>query len=275
MADLENVFIKEFKRNIRSHNVVKNIFDVPLPSIVKEWEISGSELFGIKGIPSEAGLFSGLNKSIVKKLPKGSIASRRKVDLVKRDFVRDSNNRYVYEDVKIPSGSMVIISRKALELPYGYKSPLDGFGYIDFIENRGKREYTYYIPKTCIYSLHQTALVLSVKNMKNFAGMGYLSWNFGLIYLHIIPYKPNYKYVGTKVLKTGLKLNYSEEVKSIVDFWVNNDIIPNIALCDTILEGNLVVKETATGYENYEVVDELSLGEKDLYGRGAEDEENS
>ena len=275
MADLENVFIKEFKRNIRSHNVVKNIFDVPLPSIVKEWKVSGSELFGIKDIPSEAGLFSGLNKSIVKKLPKGSIASRRKVDLVTRDFVRDSNNRYVYEDVKIPSGSMVIISRKALELPYGYKSPLDGFGYIDFTENRGKREYTYYIPKTYIYSLHQTALVLSVKNMKNFAGMGYLSWNFGLIYLHIIPYKPNYKYVGTKVLKTGLKLNYSEEVKSIVDFWVNNDIIPNIALCDTVLEGNLVVKETSTGYENYEVVDELSLGEKDLYGRGAEDEENS
>lgn len=271
MATLESIFIKEFKRNTRASQIVKNIYEVPLPEESKSWEVSGSELYAIKGI--KAGLYTGLNQTLVKRLPRNVVASRRKVDLVTRDFVRDSNNRYVYEDVKVPTGSMVIISKTNLELPFKYKVDEEGFGYIDFVSDGVTREYMYYIPKKYLYQTHQTALALSVKNMKNFMGMGYVSWKFGMIFLHVIPYKPNQNYVGSKILKTSLSLNYDKEVKSIVDYWISTNVIPNISLCNTDEVGNLAIKETMTGYNDFSPLEELSLGDKEIYGENIEEEE--
>lgn len=271
MSTLESVFIKEFKRNIRSTQIVKDIYSIPLPQEIKDWNVSGSDQFLIKGISNEAGgLYKFLNGSIVNKMPSGYSPAKRKIDLVSRSFVRDENNRYVYEDVKIPTGSIVVISNENLKLPFGYSTNEKGFGYIDYVLNGKDKEYLYYIPKKYLYLTNQTALVLSVKNMKNFSGSGYVTWKSGVIFLHIIPYKPNVKYVGTKILKTGHTLNYSDEVKTIVDYWINNDIIPNIPLCETAEQGNLVLKETAVGYDFYEPVEEFSLGEKEIYGSSKE-----
>lgn len=265
MSNLEKVFIKEFKRRIRGARENKNIYQVPLPEEVNTWKVSGAEVLGVRGISSEVGLFSMLNKTLVKKLPSGVAVRRRKVDLVNRCFVKDSNGRYVYEDVKVPSGSMAVLSSVNLKLPYNYKAKEEGFGYIDFVTNGSEREFMYYIPKKYLYMSNQTALALSVKNMKNYFGMGYVSWNFGTIFLHIIPYQPNRSYVGTKILKTSHKVNYNGEVKKIVDFWINSGVIPDINLCNTISEGNLVLKETTRGYDSYEPIEELSLVEKEVY----------
>lgn len=269
MASAESIFIKEFNRNIRSASINKDIFSIKLPEEVKNWSVSGSDLLAVNGIPDSSGVYYGLNRSIVKKLPRGVVASKRKVDIVTRDFVRDENNRYVYEDVKIPKGSMVIVSNKSLAIPYGYKSE-DGFGYVDFIQNGKNREYLYIVPKVYLYETHQTALALSVKNMKNFKGMGYQTWENGVIYLHIIPYKPNSTYVGSKILKTSHKLDYGKEIKSIVDFWIKERVIPNVALCETEDRGNLVLKPTARGYMDYSQREELSLGEKEIYGENVD-----
>lgn len=278
MSTLEDVFIREYKRNMRQGMANKNIYIVPLPEESKKWYVSGCELYVINSLDSDtSGLFYGLNGTIVKKLPKNTVASRRKVDLVKRDFARDENNRYIYEDVKVPAGSIVVISSKNLNLPFGYSCGNDGFGYIDFVTDGASKEFIYYIPKKYVYQTNQTALALSVKNMKNFNGMGYSTWKYGLIYLHIVPYKPNTQYVGTKILKTSLSVNYSEEVKKIVDFWVANGVVPNIAYCETESEGNLVLKETARGYDCYVPFDEVSIGDKEIYGseesKGSGDEE--
>lgn len=270
MATLESVFIKEFKRNTRASQITKNIFDVPLPPESKNWNVSNAELCAVKGISEN--IYKGLNGALVKKLPKGVVASKRKTDLVTKDFVRDSNNRFVYEDVKVPAGSIVVLSKKNLNLPYNYKAD-DGFGYIDYVSDGVSKEYMYIIPKIYLYQVHQTALALSVKNMKNFAGMGYVSWKYGTIFLHIIPYKPRQSYVGSKILKTSVSLNYNSEVKSIVDYWIANNVIPNIALCETEIEGNLVVKETMTGYDDYQFLEELSLGDKEIYGESLNEEE--
>ena len=266
MANLEEVFIKEFKRNIRSFSISKNIYEVPLPEESRNWGISGEDMYGVRGISSEAGgLYTKLNKSLVKKFPTGIPVRRRKVDLVNRGFARDSKGAFIYEDVKIPQGSVVIISSINLNLPYKYKSKECGFGYIDFILNGLNKEYLYYVPKKYLYVTNQTALALSVKNMKNFFGMGYVTWKFGTVYLHVIPYNPSRKYVGTKILKTSHTLNYEKDVKAIVDYWVASGIIPNIALCNTISEGNLVLKQTSRGYDSYIPVEEFSLVDKEIY----------
>ena len=273
MSTLEKVFIKEFKRNIRSRGVTKNIYNIPLPFDVKLWKVSGSEVFMIKGVSDEAGgLYCSLNNTLASKVPQGFISARRKIDMVSKSFVKDDNGRYIYEDVKIPTGSIVVISKVQLNLPFGYKANEDGFGYIDFITNGVDREYLYYIPKKYVYLTHQTALALSVKNMKNYSGSGYVTWDSGVIYLHVIPYKPNAKYVGTKILKTGHTLNYSEEVKCIVDFWIKNNIVPDIVLCNTETEGNLVLKPTSVGYDTYNNVEDASLGDTDIYGDSLNDE---
>lgn len=266
MATLEDVFIKEFKRNLKMGGTSKNIFDVPLPESVKSWEVSGEELYFVNGLnESSSGLYYGLNGTLVKKLPKNMVASRRKIDLVKRDFVKDERGRYVYEDVKVPKGSIVVISDKMLHLPFKYQCPDEGFGYIDFITDGKNKEFLYYVPKRYIYQTHQTALALSVKTMKNFRGKGYNTWSYGLIYLHIIPYKPNSQYVGSKILATDLSLNYTDKVKEIVDFWVENGVIADIFLSETF-EGNLVLKETPQGYDDYNPFEELSIGDREIYG---------
>lgn len=267
MATLESVFIKEFNRSMASSIKSKNIYQIELPEESKTWRVSGCEMYAVRGITPEAGgLYTGLNKTVVSKLPKGMVASRRKVDLVTRDFKRDANGRYIYEEVKVPKGSMVVLSRVNLNLKFGYKSNEDGFEYIDFVSNKDGREYMYIVPKKYIYKLNQTALALSVKNMKNFSGMGYKTWDSGVIFLHVIPYNHNVRYVGTKILKTGTTLNYKKEVEAIISYWVKNNIIPDIKLCNTEEKGNLILKETSAGYYEYEQYEELSLGEKEIYG---------
>lgn len=271
MPTLEDIFIKEFKKSTSNSYVTKDIYKVPLPEQCKDWEVSGCDLFFVNGINEDkSGLFYGLNGELVKKLPKNTSAARRKIDLVSRDFVRDSNNRFIYEDVKIPSDSTVVVSSKNLNLPYGYTSIDKGFGYIDFVTSGKFREYIYYVPKTYIYKTSQTALALSVKDMKNFAGMGYVSWKFGLIYLHIVPYKPNMQYVGTKILKTSLSTDYNDDIRSLVDYWIRVGVIPNIGLCK-VADGNLALKPTIRGYDYYEPIDEISLGDKVLYGMQEEE----
>lgn len=273
MGSLEEVFIREFKQSIRMSKKDKNIYSLPLPEGSEAWEVSGSVVYAVKGITSDTGgLYTKLNKSFGKRIPKNVVPSKRKVDLVTRNFMKDSSGKFIYEDVKIPTNSIVIVSKENLELPFNYKAPFEGFGYIDFIGFGADKEYLYYIPKSCVYETNQTALALSVKNMKNFSGKGYLTWDYGTVYLHIVPYKPNTNYVGTKILKTGLNLNYSKEIKSIIDYWIAEGVIPNIALCETISEGNLVMKPTNVGYYDYTPVSELSVGEKEVYGSEFETE---
>ena len=271
MSSLENIFIKQFRQALSSRDSKRDIFSLPLPSEVSNWDVSGSDMYGVKGIPSGAGLFSKLNKSLVKKLPSNINVGRRKVDLVNRTFAKDSSGNYIYEKVKIPTGSQVVLSKVNLRLPFKYKSDLEGFGYIDFIvTSKGQKEFMYYIPKIYLYETNQTALALSVKNMKNYYGSGYTTWDFGVVYLHIVPYKPNQKYVGTRILKTSHKLNYSNEVKYLVNFWESNNIIPNISLCNTSI-GNLCLKQTTRGYDGYTPISTLNVYEKE-YQRGVNDE---
>lgn len=260
--ELESLFIKEFKDCISKNYKVRDIFKVPLPEESNSWYKSNGELLAIKGIKDE--VYSQLNGTLVKRIPRGSKLYKRKVDLVNRAFKVDESGNFIKEEVRVPSGSLAVLSDRNLSVPYKYKPSEEGFTYIDFIQIKGKRYYIYTVPKVYLYETNQTALVLSVKNMKNYSGKGYYFWNFGLLYLHIIPYKHTSKYVGSKVLKTGLKLNYSDEIKSLLGFWMSNNLIPNIFLCETS-EGNLATHSTVTGYDLYNPIEELSIFEKGVY----------
>lgn len=244
----------------------KNVFSIPLPSQVDTWEVSGTELYGLKGITEP--YYSELNNKIVKKLPKNYEAKRRVIDRVTRTFKKDSEGNPIYEEVKIPSGSIVVLSEIQIGLPYDrYKiTTKDSYGYIDFVVEGDKTLYMYIVPKEVCYKVNQTALALSVKSMKNYSGMGYTTWSSGVIYLHVIPYNPNAKYVGTKILKTGHSTSYEDEIRHIVDYWVVTGYIPDIKFCKLMNEENLCLKPTVVGYDFYIPIESIPISSKEIFG---------
>lgn len=241
----------------------KDIYKIPLPESSKDWFISGTDLFAVKDIEDE--YFSKLNKTFVYKVPSNNRIASRKIDKAKRSFMRDEEGKFVYEDVEVPVGSIAVTSKESVGLPYKYS--VKGFGYVDFVEENGTiKEYIYIIPRKYLYKVNQTALVISVKNMKNYSGMGYTTWSMGKIFLHVIPYKPNSSYIGSKVLKTGFGLDYSKELQEIVQFWMKIGLVPNLVLTSLYSGENLALKATDVGYEEYVPVETLSLGDRDIYG---------
>ena len=204
---------------------------------------------------------------MVRRLPKGTIARQRVIDKATKQFKKDSEGKYLYKDIQVPSGSMIIVSSRNISVPYKYWEKCeDGYGYVDYsISEKYGIEYIYIVPKTVLYKLNQTALVLSVKDMKNYRGMGYTTWRNGKIFLHIVPYNPNSRYTGSRVLKTGCTLDYNKEIMEIVDFWQLNNVIPEIGLCKLEDETNLCLKQTTVGYDDYEVIEMLPLSEKEQY----------
>lgn len=236
-----------------------------MPSCVKDWKVSGTEVYGVDGVSEP--YFEKLNRSLVKRLPKGSEAKQRVIDKVKRGFKKDDEGNFVYQDYKVPSGSVIVLSDLRIDLPHEKRhTPSKGYGYVDFVDNPEGREYMYVLPKSVLYQVHQTALAISVKNMKNFSGMGYKTWNMGDIFIHIIPYKPNSAYTGTKILKTGTSLDYSKEILAIVNHWQEVCLIPNISLCQLQDGSNLVMKKTIVGYPDYSPIDSVPISDKEIYG---------
>lgn len=260
MSNLQDEFKKEFKQEVGVYGS-KDIYSIPLPECCNEWYVSGREMFYVQGIEDK--YFEKLNGSYVERPPKGTVVKRRKVDRATRSYKRNPDGSYDYEEIKVSQNCVVVISEKNLSLPYGYKK--DGYGYVDFVIRKGKREFLYIVKKENLYKANQTALAISVKNMKNYSGMGYMTWRSGVIYLHIIPYKPNSVYVGSKILKTGVSLNYGAEIKGIVNYWISNNVIPNITLC-SVDDGNLVLRPTEVGYADYIPYDVVSLGDREVYG---------
>lgn len=265
LRTLEDCFVREFKREIRLIGN-KDIYSVPLPEEVKDWYVSGSERYRVWGIDNE--YFSGLNDKIVRRVPRGYEVKRRVVDKVNRSYKTDEEGKFLYENYTVPSGSTAIVSATDLGIPYRvYMSPPKGYGYVDFIDKAGKREFIYIIPNDYLYKIHQTALAISVKNMKNYQGAGFVTWDSGVIYIHIIPYNPNGQYIGSKILKTGI--GFEDVVKDfhkITDYWEKVGFIPNVKLCSLQTGENLAIKPTVVGYVEYEPVDSLPIGSKEVFG---------
>lgn len=276
MKTLEEIFIQEFKES--TIPLKEDIFSVPLPQECSKWNVLKEDIFAVKGIPKDNPFF-GLNKSFVFELPKGTVAKRRVIDRVTRSFKRDSNDKFVYEDYKVPSGSMVVTSKCNLQLSYKtYINPPEGYGYIDFVVNKGEKVYMYVLPKEVIYKCHPTALVLSNAGMskrsgsklKTYNGERYKTWKCGTVGLLVIPYNPKKQYTNTIVLKTSFSLNYQEDIEKIKSFWESIGFIP-VTSCCYIQDGtNLCYTDDIPSYNEYSYVDLLPISTKEIYGSNGE-----
>ena len=262
---LENLFEAEFKRATAISSRYKNIYEIEIPSgIGKE---SKKEAYLIKGVTDKDFMF--LNGMTAYKFPSNFALKRRSIDKRTRKFARGEDGKFKYESFSVPQGSMVVIADVgSQDIPFErFVHFTGGFGFVDFKKGPNSTDYIYIVPKANLYGASQTALAMSVKHMKNYSGMGYVTWDNGVIYLHVIPYRPGRKYVGTRILKTKIGTTvYSREISEIISFWESKGIVPALGACVMADGTNIALRPTEVGYDGFSPYDLLAVGDKELYG---------
>lgn len=249
-----------------SRPVSKIITDVPLPNSVSTWDNSTKELLKVNGIDCE--YYAKLNDTLVEKLPRDMSAKQRVIDPATRGYKKDSDGNYIYNEYKVPTGSVVVISSLQLNIPWKeYVKPTKGYGYIDFIETSEGRKYLYVVPKTKLYKVNMTALVISyAPHMRCYEGRGYQTWRNGVIFLRIVPYKATSKFSQTKILKTWYGTNYAKECAELMKYWSSINFVVNSGVCELSNGTNLALTECETIEECYIPFELIPISDKEIYG---------
>lgn len=203
---------------------------------VKNWYVSGKDLYQIKGIPEDVPYYNQLNGELVFKPPVGVKVEKRVYSVLKGDFKRDADGNYITTTVTKGTGSIYICTPKSLQLPYNYKSKA-GYTYVDFYkDSNNKKVFVYAIPKQFVYPIQQLALVITKRTkIKAFEMVPYNTWIYGKVALCVIPYNPKEQYAlhSTKVLATAYgydvdsvyEKNFKDKVDKIISVWIKANVI--------------------------------------------------
>ena len=239
-----------------------------MPQSVLTWDNSTKELLKVNGVDCQ--YYENLNDTLVKRLPRNTVAKQRIIDKATKGYKKDENGCFIYNDYKVPSGSVVVISSKQLKIPWNeYVKPSEGYGYIDFIESDEGRKYMYMIPKTKLYKVNMTALVISyAPHMRCYEGRGYQTWRNGVVFMRIVPYKATSKFSQTKILRTWYGTNYAKECKELMQYWSENNFVVNSSVCELSDGTNLALTECETIEECYIPFELIPISDKEIYGLG-------
>lgn len=258
MPSLEEIFYKEFNQMLSQRKAqcgVVNLYDLVLPPDVSSGKIDTHEKVFIKGIDDE--YYSKLNNTEAILLSRPNL-KRRKFDY-KGEFIKKDDN-FVFEEVDVHTGCVAVVSSEKLGVPLKYK-PKDDFTYVDVIskvKDNGERDirYIYILPKKYCYKVNQVALVISLNKLRvYYSGIGMALQNGNVIYLYTIPYKPSKSEHSYRCIGTKTDLDFSQELKSIKDFWCKNNILFDYASCE-LVEGvkgrnNVAYEEIPQVLEGY------------------------
>ena len=233
------LFVQEFKQmmidrfNMYGTDQRFLINNLPLPHIpsLKFDKENGAY---VKGITEP--YFDKLNKSVVN-VEKRQAWTKKEYDQHGKVLMKDG--KPVVKDVTIPMESVVVSSSVNIELPnvkvvgvskQKYR-PSDGFLYVDYEVKNGVKIFYYAIPKVYLYKLNLCALILT-KNTYRRAYKGYkiALQNGTYIYMYIIPYNPN-RAMSYRLLGVKASPNFSNEVKTIIQWWQKQNVSFNYNLC--------------------------------------------
>lgn len=251
MPSLDEIFYKEFNQMLSQRKAqcgVVGLYDLVLPDDVANGKIDTHEKVFINGITDE--YYSKLNNTENILLSRPNL-KRRKFDY-KGEFIKKDDN-FVYEEVDVHTGCVAIISKEKLGVPLKYK-PNDDFTYVDMISKATEsgevdRRYIYILPKKYCYKLNQVALVISLNKMRvYYNGISMALQNGNVIYLYTIPYKPSKSERSYRCIGTKTSLDFSQELNSIRDFWLKNNILFDYQSCE-LYEG--VKGRSNVAYEEF------------------------
>lgn len=266
MATLDDIFKREFNQCRASLTSTNTIFDLNL----QPKALPKDDFYNVRGI--EVDYYSKLNTSNVMLVPRG-VKLEKRMQGSDGGLRRKKDGSYFTIEVKVPKGSVAVVSNIAIGLPNRFSA--EGYDYVDFIELKNPkgevvgRRYTYILPRSVLYKVNFNALALSSRKMKSYQGVSIKSWNLGVLHLCIIPYKPKRTYANTVILVAKPSLDFSKEVEQLTLTLQNLGVIS--APLDYITsEGeNLGMSVIDPAYSSMEYIStELtplsSLSEKDL-----------
>lgn len=227
MPSLDEIFYKEFNQTLSQRKAqcgVVNLYELPLPPDILSNKISMHDKALIRGIDDE--YYNKLNNTEVILLSRPSL-KRRKFDY-KGEFIKKDGN-FVFEEVTVHNKCIAVISSQKLGVPLKYK-PKEDFTYVDMLTSKGEGtkeiKYIYIVPKKYCYKLNQVALVISLNKLRvYYNGVGMALQNGNIIYIYTIPYKPSKSERSYRCICTKTTLDFSNELKSIRDFWLKNNIL--------------------------------------------------
>lgn len=251
MQTSDRLFYKEFKDMMNGRKTVSgtsgnfSFMKIPLPECKNMLKTQPkSHLALVKGIKDS--YFDKLNNTEVG-LVKGSTLYKRKV-LSDGSFWLDDNGKYETEEISLKSNTIGIVS----SIPIGLKrfkeidgvkhevKVSDGFKYVDYIENKEthERKYIYIVPKEYVYKLNLCALILTPnKHRVFFKGCRIALQNGNYMYMYVIPFTVRNAERGYRVLGVKSTFIFDKEVKSILKYWQELNILFNLGL--TRLENNV------------------------------------
>ena len=231
----DELFYKEFSQMMLSLKGITgyvNLQDIPMPP-----EASGHFLkekhdkVAIGYINDE--YYGKLSNSEALLWSNGALR-RRKFDY-KGEFMKDSNGNFILEDVVCHQDCLPIISDIKLGVPLKYK-PQESFEYVDcIVKNTPEKKFVkflYIVPRKYLYKINQTALVLSWNKLRvYYSGVALSLQNGHILYLYVIPYKPNNVEHNYRVLHCKTSDDYSAEMTLLRDYWLKNNVIFNPNWC--------------------------------------------
>lgn len=235
MATTDEIFYKEFNSTMQQLRGIQgccNLQDIPLPPEAEgKFFIEKRDKVVITGITED--YYSKLNNT--EALLWGSKALQRRKFDYKGEFMRGKDGNYMLQDVPCPHDCVAIMSPLSIQVPTKFRSK-EQSQYVDMVTKKTPEgnihRFVYIIPKKYCYPLKQTALVLSWNKLRRFyQGVGLSLKNGHILYMYVIPYKPNSQVHNYRVLQCKTSLDYNWEINLVKDFWIKSDFMFNPDWC--------------------------------------------
>lgn len=221
------IFEKEFREMMYGRRARVGDFklsSLPLPPMESSigGHLSGKTAI-IKGVKEP--YFERLNKQEVTVLFRKSIPKRQV--LPDGEFRRDDKGKYVCKEVAIKKTSVLIVSTVSIGLTRFKEENgmrvankvTEGFQYVDFYTEKGKRKYMYIIPKEYVYMLTMCSLVVTPnKRRVYYSGAKVALQNGSYAYIYVVPYKYTDS-VDARIITVKADFSFKKEITELLEFW--------------------------------------------------------
>lgn len=230
MISSDENFVKEFRQMCTQRSGSISNFSLGsirlARSFVDKATVENHDKVYISGIYDE--YYTKLNSTEAVMLSRPSLS--RRLFGSDGNFLYNNDGSVKRKEVPLPKDCIAVLS----DIPIGVSlkfQPKETLDYVDYIEKELKdgkkvRKYIYIVPKKFCYKLNQVALILSSNKMRvYYEGLEFYLQNGKKVFLYTIPYKPHSSERSYRVLQTKTSIDFSSEIKTLLDCWEGNNII--------------------------------------------------
>lgn len=229
MQQKEDVFRKEFKEMmIGRRNIARakgfSICSVPVPKEIVDCELGYRKgtIMTVNGVGTE--YFNRLNNEHVS-IIEGDVT--KKVIGMDGEVVRDTGGKICRERVKVPRGSLAVISKRNIGVPVSGYTEKNFF--VDYVDTKHGKYYIYVLDKKYLKASKLYALVLSENKKTNYHKcykIAFQSGEYG--YLSIVPFSGMRNLFKSRVIVIKGDKCFEKEITTLLEYWQDKMVIFNL-----------------------------------------------